>query len=70
MIICHCKGISDRTIRAAIRAGAGSCQQVESKCEAGRYCGGCRPLIRELIECESSGSRSALLAMLGLSTAS
>ena len=70
MIVCHCKGISDRDIRAAIRGGARSYQQVGRTCEAGRYCGGCQPLIRELIECESPASRtpasrSALLARLG-----
>ena len=70
MIVCHCKGISDRAIRAAIRGGARSRQQLGRTCEAGRCCGGCQPLIRQLIECESPASRSpasrsALLAMLG-----
>ena len=70
MIVCHCKGVSDRAIRAAIRGGARSCQQVGRTCEAGRDCRGCQPLIRELIERESPTRRtpallSTLLAMLG-----
>ncbi len=75
MIVCHCKGVSDRAIRAAIRGGARSCQQVGRTCEAGRCCKGCQPLIRELIEHESHARRtpalaSALLAMLGFLAAS
>jgi bacterioferritin-associated ferredoxin len=70
VIVCHCKGVSDRAIRAAIRGGARSCQQVGRTCEAGHYCGGCQPLIRELIARESHARRtpallSTLLAMLG-----
>jgi bacterioferritin-associated ferredoxin len=70
VIVCHCKEISDREIRAVIRGGARSCQQVGRACEAGRLCGTCEPLIRELIEHESPGSRtptsrSGLLALLG-----
>ena len=53
MIVCHCKGLSDRDIRAAVRDGARSCRQVGRACEAGRACGGCRPTIRELIQDES-----------------
>jgi bacterioferritin-associated ferredoxin len=70
VIVCHCKGVSDRAIRAAIHRGAKSCQQVGSACEAGRCCGSCEPLIRQLIERESNARRapallSTLLALLG-----
>ena len=56
MIICHCKAVSERTVREAVREGARSCRQVTRSCEAGRICGGCRPLIREIIEAESPPS--------------
>jgi bacterioferritin-associated ferredoxin len=55
VIVCHCKGLSDRDIRAAVRDGARSCRQVGRACEAGRTCGGCRPVIRELIRDEAGG---------------
>jgi NAD(P)H-nitrite reductase large subunit len=55
VIICQCNGISEATVRHAIRNGAHSCRQVARACEAGRGCGGCRPLIHELIECERDG---------------
>lgn len=62
MIVCHCKGLTDRDIRQAVREGARTVRQVVRACEAGRRCGGCRPAIVELIEGESEPS-SALLAV-------
>ncbi|MDH5307229.1 MAG: (2Fe-2S)-binding protein [Myxococcales bacterium] len=61
MIVCHCKGISDRTIRDAVRAGARSCGQVARSCDAGRCCGGCAPVIRELIARESETENGLVL---------
>ena len=52
MIVCHCKGVSDRSIREAVRAGARSSRQVFRACGAGGRCGGCRPIIDEIIERE------------------
>lgn len=52
MIVCHCKGISDREIRTAVRDGAQTHRQVARACHAGRTCGGCHPVIREIIESE------------------
>jgi bacterioferritin-associated ferredoxin len=53
MIVCLCHGISDRVVRAAIRAGADSEAQVAEVCGAGSCCGGCKPTIQELIHEES-----------------
>lgn len=52
MIVCHCKAVSDRAIRDAVRGGARTPRQVSRACQAGRICGGCRPVIVELIESE------------------
>ncbi|MEM7410736.1 MAG: (2Fe-2S)-binding protein [Myxococcota bacterium] len=57
MIVCHCKAICDRTIREAVRGGATSPRKVAMACQAGRECGGCVPVVRELIEHE--GTRRA-----------
>jgi bacterioferritin-associated ferredoxin len=60
VIVCHCQGINDRSIRAAVRAGARSFGQVDRACEAGGACGGCRAEILEIIEQESArGSNRA-----------
>ena len=56
MIVCHCRGLSDRKIREVIRRGAHSPREVAIACHAGRYCGGCIPLVRELIASETSPS--------------
>jgi bacterioferritin-associated ferredoxin len=60
LIVCHCRGINDRTIREAVRSGARSCRQVARACEAGGRCGGCRPVIHEIIEREC-GDAAALI---------
>jgi bacterioferritin-associated ferredoxin len=54
LIICHCQGVSDRTIRKAVREGARSVGQVGRLCRAGRICGGCRPAICEIIAAEAT----------------
>jgi len=57
MLVCHCKRVSDRAIRAAVREGA-SCQEtVGEACGAGTGCGGCVPMVQRLIR-EESGERS------------
>jgi bacterioferritin-associated ferredoxin len=54
MIVCHCRGLSDRAIREVIRRGARSPREVAIACRAGRDCGGCIPIVRELIASETS----------------
>jgi len=56
MIVCHCRGVSDRKIREAIRRGAHSPREVAMACHAGRTCGGCIPTVRELIASETSSA--------------
>jgi bacterioferritin-associated ferredoxin len=54
MIVCHCKGITDRDIRKAVLEGASTCTDVERHCEAGTECGGCRPLIEQIVGVEAA----------------
>jgi bacterioferritin-associated ferredoxin len=53
LIVCHCQGVSDRSIREAVREGARTVGQVARACRAGRMCGGCRPAICEIISREA-----------------
>ena len=69
MIVCHCKGLSDAAIREAVRDGARSFRQVARACGAGRKCGGCRPIIRELIDIECESELPATLLPLSTATA-
>jgi len=55
MIVCHCKAVSDRSIREAVQRGARTPREVAMASHAGRACGGCRPLVREIIERETDG---------------
>jgi bacterioferritin-associated ferredoxin len=68
VIVCHCKAVSDSSIREAVRDGARSFRQVARACDAGRKCGGCRPAIRELIDDETRGEVPATLLPLSSAT--
>ncbi|MEY4576291.1 MAG: BFD-like [2Fe-2S] binding domain [Pseudomonadota bacterium] len=57
MIVCHCRRVCDRAIRAAIHAGAGTEDQVADACGAGSVCGGCVPAVTELLEEEQESRR-------------
>ncbi|MEW6472085.1 MAG: (2Fe-2S)-binding protein [Actinomycetota bacterium] len=49
MLICHCRAVTDRMIRAQIRAGARSEDDVKRGCGAGGRCGACLPTVRRLL---------------------
>lgn len=49
MIVCHCRGISDRAIRASIRAGASSIEALRETTGAADCCGGCEPTVERLL---------------------
>lgn len=49
VLVCHCKAVNDRQIEAAALCGAGSVRDVVQACGAGGVCGGCRPVIQEII---------------------
>ncbi len=53
MLVCQCNGVSDRTVRRVIQAGATSVGQVAQGCGAGACCGGCANAIRKLIGSEA-----------------
>ena len=50
MIVCLCKGVSNRTILAEINRGHRTLRQVRAACHAGTDCGACTRQIRQLIE--------------------
>jgi bacterioferritin-associated ferredoxin len=60
MVVCLCQGVSDRTVRACIDAGAHTRQQVTQACGAGDGCGGCHRTIKTMIvECRRNESSLA-----------
>ena len=49
MLVCHCRGISDRQIRRAIKDGATSVREVARETGAGMRCGGCRSNVKRVV---------------------
>lgn len=54
MLVCSCRTVSDRTVSAAIAAGAGDVEEIGRRCGAGTRCGGCHPELRRLLGCETA----------------
>lgn len=71
MLVCHCNGVSDRSIRKAVRKGAGSIREVARMSGAGACCGGCRPAVRDILEDElASREQRQLLTVVPLAEVS
>jgi len=49
MYVCSCRAVTDREICGAIADGACSLADVARRCGAGITCGGCQPLLRQLL---------------------
>jgi bacterioferritin-associated ferredoxin len=54
MVVCQCQAVNDRTIRAEIASGALDVEAVAARCGAGARCGGCRPVIEDLLSEQST----------------
>lgn len=50
MLVCHCRAVNDRQIEAAALCGATTVRHIVSACGAGGVCGGCRPVIAEILD--------------------
>ena len=60
MLVCHCHRVSDREIRAAVRGGACTLDDVANQCGAGSGCGGCQPVVEEILADERPVRRLVL----------
>ena len=59
MLVCHCKGVTESEVRDAIASGACSHREIARHCGAGSMCGGCRPVLDELLETNATAPASA-----------
>jgi len=50
MLVCHCRGITDRQIRRLVKAGACSTRDVARATGAGLRCGGCRSNVKRVVD--------------------
>lgn len=63
MYLCLCRGVNDRKVRHAIARGARSIEEISDRCGAGTGCGGCWPLLEDLLR--AAGHDPDLLAAAG-----
>ena len=49
MLVCLCKGVSDRRIHDEMRRGAKTLRQIQQGCSAGTDCGSCVRQIRQML---------------------
>lgn len=49
MLVCICKGVSDRRITEEIRRGACTLKQIQDGCQAGTDCKTCVRQIRQML---------------------
>ncbi|HMH51333.1 MAG TPA: (2Fe-2S)-binding protein [Candidatus Acidoferrum sp.] len=61
MILCLCQGISDHSVRATIRGGACTLDEVVAACRAGADCGACQEAVLDLLA-EASRRHGAMPA--------
>jgi bacterioferritin-associated ferredoxin len=59
MIVCHCRAVSDRVLREAVRRGHASVDAVIEQTGAGTCCGGCLPSVCEVVDAELDETGSA-----------
>ena len=50
MLVCHCRGVSDRQIKRAVNNGACSLRDVARATGAGMRCGGCRENVAQVVQ--------------------
>ena len=50
MIVCLCRGVSERHIQGIVAAGATTAGEVARACGAGTDCGACSQLVTALVE--------------------
>ncbi len=49
MYVCHCRAVTDHTIEDEIQRGATTIEDLAVCCGAGSECGGCWPVLEELL---------------------
>lgn len=71
MVVCLCQGVSDKSVRASIEAGARTRQQVTDACGAGDGCGTCHRTIKTLlVECRRGAVSTPAAIVYGDTAAS
>lgn len=56
MVICLCKGVSDRKIRQLIAGGAKNLRDIMASCQAGSDCGACVCAVKDMLQAQQRSS--------------
>lgn len=62
MIVCVCKNVSDRDIRAAMADGARSLRQVRLELGVSTCCGKCGPDVKSIVDAQNMGAVGQVVA--------
>ena len=62
MILCLCKGVSDRKVKEMAQSGH-TLKQIVQSCEASTCCGACANDLRDLVKKESTKPSSTTLGI-------
>ena len=62
MYACLCQGVSDRRVRHAIARGARSIEEIGEDCGAGTRCGGCWPVLEDMLRAAGHEPRDVVAA--------
>ena len=57
MIVCNCRGASDRDVKSAVQSGAACLSELE-RCGIGGDCGSCADMLREMIRRTATAPRN------------
>lgn len=49
MLVCVCKGISDKSISSSLASGAASFREIKTELGIGTCCGQCIPFAKEMV---------------------
>ena len=56
MIVCVCRGVSERRVESVVAAGATTVEQVTRVCGAASDCGACRRMVAALVEASAGAA--------------
>jgi bacterioferritin-associated ferredoxin len=62
MILCLCKGVSDRKVVELVKQGQ-TLEQIVDTCRAGTGCGACAMDLREIVRSETANEKSRMVAL-------
>lgn len=62
MIVCVCKNVSDRDIKAAMANGASSLRQVRLELGVSTCCGKCGPDVKHIVDAQNMGAVGQVVA--------